>query len=653
MTREEAKQYILEHAEDYLKPDKSGKGFCCPICGSGGGAHGTGITENPKSRGHFTCWAGCFENSDIIDIIGAKYGLDDYNAKLQQACEEFGIFIDETQESWPSVQSKSGTQAPVTAQGSFAPSEEFFRRANANLGRTNYRRGISLETLNKFCVGYVEQWKHPSVTNPNVLYSPRLIIPNDDGGYLARDTRANLTKTQAEFSKQKVRPIGLFNSVALSQSAEPVYITEAELDALSIIDAGGQAIALSSTANVKKLLEVVKEKPPTQPLIISLDNDEAGRKAGDTLSAGLSELNIFSYRHKLPEGYKDTNEFLLSDREAFCKWVRVGKTPISERESVAFRLNDFMATVRRNRDCPPFPTGFDNLDNILDGGLYTGLISIGANSSAGKTTICLEIADNIARAGYGVLIFSLEMSANELIAKSLSRQSLILDMEKYGTTSHAMTTRKILRGIYNDTEKELLKKAIEDYSEWGKHINISEGIGNIGVQAITAKVQEYMQAHEGCPPVVVIDYMQLLAPFDVRMTDKQNIDKAVLELKRLSRDFQIPVIAISSFNRESYSAPVSMASFKESGAIEYSSDILIGLQYHGWDYVKNEKDSDRKYRLDALRNEIEQAVENGSPIEIQVKILKHRNGRRTKKGGLKFEFFPRFNYFRPCGEYQE
>ena len=440
MNREEARSYILEHAKDYLKPDKSGKGYMCPICGSGGGAHGTGITENPKSRGHFTCWAGCFENADIIDIIGVKYLIDDYNGKLQRACEEFGIFIDDTPESWPSVQQKSNTPAP----DSFAPSEEFFRRANANLGRTNYHRGISLETLNKFHVGYVEQWKHPkNATDDRVLCSPRLIIPNDDGGYLARDTRGNLTARQTEFSKMKVSPTGLFNSAVLSRSVEPIFVVEAELDALSIIDCGGQAVALCSTANVKKLLELMKEKLPTQPLIISLDNDEAGLKAAETLSAGLSELNIFSYRHKVPEGYKDANEFLLSDREAFCKWVSVGKTPISERESVAFRLNDFLETVRRNREGQAIPTGFDNLDKILDGGLYPGLYCVGANSSLGKTTICMQMADNIAQAGYGVLVFSLEMSSTELIAKSLSRQSLILDMEKYGSTSHAKTTRGV------------------------------------------------------------------------------------------------------------------------------------------------------------------------------------------------------------------
>ena len=51
----------------------------------------------------------------------------------------------------------------------------------------------------------------------------------------------------------------------------------------------------------------------------------------------------------------------------------------------------------------------------------------------------------------------------------------------------------------------------------------------------------------GTNPVVIIDYLQILAPTDIRATDKQNTDKAVLELKRISRDYSVPIIGISSF----------------------------------------------------------------------------------------------------------
>lgn len=92
MNREEARQYIIERGKDHLTPDKSGKGFICPICGSGSGRKGTGITT--KDGVHFTCWAGCFTNADIIDIIGLETGATDYNSKLEAAAAEYNITIE-------------------------------------------------------------------------------------------------------------------------------------------------------------------------------------------------------------------------------------------------------------------------------------------------------------------------------------------------------------------------------------------------------------------------------------------------------------------------------------------------------------------------------------------------------------------------------
>ena len=90
MTREQAKEYILEHATEYLKPDGSGKGYICPVCGSGGGRHGTGLQLGANKR-TFTCFAGgCINGTsggDIFDVIGAEYGLTDYNDKLMKAAE--------------------------------------------------------------------------------------------------------------------------------------------------------------------------------------------------------------------------------------------------------------------------------------------------------------------------------------------------------------------------------------------------------------------------------------------------------------------------------------------------------------------------------------------------------------------------------------
>ena len=93
--REVLERYIREHATEYFKHDKSGKGYVCPICGSGTGENGTGITENPKSKGHFTCWGGdCFKNADIFEIIGKQFSLMDFNEIFHKACELFGVAVD-------------------------------------------------------------------------------------------------------------------------------------------------------------------------------------------------------------------------------------------------------------------------------------------------------------------------------------------------------------------------------------------------------------------------------------------------------------------------------------------------------------------------------------------------------------------------------
>jgi len=102
------------------------------------------------------------------------------------------------------------------------------------------------------------------------------------------------------------------------------------------------------------------------------------------------------------------------------------------------------------------------------------------------------------------------------------------------------------------------------------------------------------------------------------------------------------VIGISSFNRDNYTAPVNLASFKESGAIEYSSDVLIGLQYEGMDYKEGEADKAREKRIRELMKTAQAAAKDGKAQSLEIKILKNRNG---SKGSSKIYYYPMFNYF--------
>ena len=649
MTREEAQEYIREHATEYFSRDKSGKGYICPICGSGSGRKGTGITENPKRTGHFSCWRGCFSNADIFEIIGRVNNITDFNEIFNRACSDFGVFVD----GGISFTNKPKPKATPTlsADDDSVNFKDFYEEARKHLTETEYHRGISLETLRAYFVGYVPAWTPPK--HPNVPPTPRLIIPTNWDGYLARDTRADIPESQKEYAKQHTGKKGIWNKKAIATSQQPIFVVEGEFDALSIIDAGGMAVALCSANLAGKFLDIVTQTKPKLGFILSLDNDTAGQTAEMKISEELKKLEIPYCVHRLPAQYKDANEFFTANRTAFEEWCEQGFSAFRgvlresesqereefESESVYADLGNFLQKLKQSREGLAIPTGFPQLDTLLDGGLYPGLYFIGAVSSLGKTSLTLQIADNIAKSGRGVLFFSLEMARSELIAKSLSRltRQLCGDNPKL-----AKTTRGILRANFNPAEQRIFARAVEEYSGYASNLFISEGVGDIGVGEIREKLDRFMHFNEGIPPVIVIDYAQILAPANEKYTDKQNTDKNVLELKRISRDYQIPVFAISSFNRENYTEPVNMASFKESGAVEYSSDCLIGLQYAGFDYLKNEKEGDHKRRVRERLDEISALAKQGVPIDVECKILKNRNGAKDK---INFRFYPMFNLF--------
>jgi replicative DNA helicase len=652
--REQLKGYLRNYVESVTQKSKGANLYVCPLCGSGTGKNGTGAfsIKNGTSWKCFSCNAG----GDIFDLYGAINGTTDYNEQLRGLSEMYGIQVasyrSTAQEDFSpeyqnhakseqythnSIHTSVYTQADPPQQTDYT---DFFLQAHKAVEQTDYwkRRGLSKETVDRFKLGYVAEWRHPKA--PKAPTSPRLIIPTSPYSYLARDTRDQIPEEQRAYSKSKVGAIHIFNSRALREANKPVFIVEGELDALSIIEVGGEAVALGTTTKVKALVELLKAQKPAHPLIIALDNDTAGEKATQELIEGLKGLNIPYYRLNPAGEYKDANEALQKNREALSIAVAEAEHIQEEAEqaqreeylknSTANYLQNFIDGIADSVDTPYIPTGFKKLDSVLDGGLYEGLYIVGAISSLGKTTLITQITDQIAQSGQDVLIFSLEMARSELIAKSISRHTLQSVLATGGDIRNAKTTRGITTGKryigYSPMERDLINSSIIAYSKYAEHIYIIEGIGDIGAEQIRKTVAKHI-LYTGNTPVVVIDYVQILAPYNERATDKQNTDKAVMELKRISRDYKTPVIGISSFNRANYKEAVTMEAFKESGAIEYSSDILIGLQLKG--AGKKDFDANEAKRKD--------------PREIELVILKNRNGRIGDS--LSFNFYPLFNYF--------
>ena len=654
MDRQTAKEEIKGREPDFLEKAKhkvnGHTSYICPCCGNGGGSSGDGIALDPHSprAKRYKCFV-CGLSEDIIGLWKLHKGITEDREAFTTLYDYYGLQVDSNptarEDFKPEYQKQAKNEQYThnsihTATEGASNNIAYYKACMEQVGKTEYfkKRGLSEAVVAKYMLGFDASY----TKGTGGKKWEAVIIPTGTTSYVARNT-----DPQAE-KKDRYRKNGasqLYLKKTLTEASSPIFIVEGELDALSIIEAGGEAVGLGSTANYRQLVSFLKDHKPAQPIILALDNDEDGEKTTQTLATELTGLSIPFYRHNPYGEAKDANGALTANRKAFIEAIRraVEEAKSMEEEeleaqkeeyfktSTSSHLQSFIDGIADSVNTPYIPTGFKNFDSVLDGGLYEGLYILGAISSLGKTTLALQIADQIAEAGEDVLIFSLEMARSELMAKSISRLTLLDVLQNNGNIQDAKTTREITTGsrykYYSKTEQELIQRAITAYSSYAKNIYIHEGIGNIGTEQIREAIAKHI-LFTGKKPVVFIDYVQILAPADIRATDKQNTDKAVLELKRISRDYKISVIGISSVNRASYNTPATMEMLKESGSLEYGSDCVLGLQLKG----VGKKDFDVN------------AAKNKNPREIELIILKNRNG--ATGGKFSFEYYPMFNYFK-------
>ena len=311
---------------------------------------------------------------------------------------------------------------------------------------------------------------------------------------------------------------------------------------------------------------------------------------------------------------------------------------------------------------PPkvIPTEFPQFNHFLKGGLRPGLIGFGAISSLGKTTYMMQVVDFAAASGRDVLIFTLEMTRKELVAKSISRLTVTLHNEFYhknGDFPHGTTATDILdnrcRYFGDYTEQDFKMKiyfdALKRFRESiAPNRFIAEPIARCSFSNIESEINTFLTKRQSqieekgkpfFPPIIAVDYLQTIAPDDKKKDIRQHIDEVVLNLKILSKKLQTPIFVISSFNRFMYNKEVSYESFKESGGIEYTADCLLGFNpiciNEGNKRIRP-GDSKYSYNLAKSRN----------PRIVELVILKNRYGETTGENGIFYEYFPAFNFFR-------
>lgn len=293
--------------------------------------------------------------------------------------------------------------------------------------------------------------------------------------------------------------------------------------------------------------------------------------------------------------------------------------------------NNLKGDLERFQSFKDRKTGFSNIDEITS--LYPGLYVIGAISSLGKTTFAHQLGDQLAKRGDYVLYFSLEQTRFEIVTKGISRITAQNDFKT------AVSAIDIRRGNITDAVKE----AIKSYTSFAEREIVIECSFDTTINTITDTVRNYIK-RTGIKPVVIVDYLQIIRPVDPRQNTKDVVDGHVRALKKLQTDNDLVLVVISSLNRQNYLTPVDFESFKESGGIEYTADVIWGLQLE----IMNDDLFDKKEQLKTKRKKVKEAkLEN--PRKIELVCLKNRYGRSSYVCG--FDYYPRFDFFKPASDF--
>jgi replicative DNA helicase len=251
------------------------------------------------------------------------------------------------------------------------------------------------------------------------------------------------------------------------------------------------------------------------------------------------------------------------------------------------------------------PTRYSDLDEILDG-LHPGELTIlAARPSMGKTSLALNIADNVAGHDHGVLIFSCEM-AKEQIAQNMLCANARID-------AHRMR-----QGNLNEDDWQDLPRAADRLSKSPIFIDDTPGLS---ANALRAKARRILARHK--VDLIVVDYLQLLTLGRRSENRQMEITYLSQALKHLAREMKVPILALSQLNRsvdQRVDKRPLMSDLRESGSIEQDADVVLFL----------------------YRDEYYNGTTQDNQNKAEINVAKQRNG---PTGKVNLLFFPQFMRF--------
>ena len=315
----EIKKHGKELAEYYLDHSRDGN-FICPICGNGSGESGTGIFFND---GNAFC-----HNHGYIDIISAiqeKYQIN-FPMAVKNCADALGLPVEYDSEDYrPQKKSRQESVSPIHPIVKPKPNEEkpqqdltdYYSKCHQNISDSKAqaylkKRGLDdKDLIDYFNLGYDKDCNC-------------LVIPHDKYFCTRRylNTWTDENGREHRYKYITGSKVSLFNVDALKN--EIVFITEGAINAMSIIKAGGNALALGGSGNGRLLVGEFQKIDSQPAIILLLDEDKAGQEKADKILQSLYNLKILVVKSHLPidsESNQDVNDLLRSDGEALKKFV--------------------------------------------------------------------------------------------------------------------------------------------------------------------------------------------------------------------------------------------------------------------------------------------------------------------------------------------
>jgi replicative DNA helicase len=289
----------------------------------------------------------------------------------------------------------------------------------------------------------------------------------------------------------------------------------------------------------------------------------------------------------------------IDDLQTQCR--RAGKTRWEMPEAV-----EALLAANDDRDkC--IPTGLSDLDRMMSGGARMGeLIIVGGRPSMGKSTFDLALVRRAARAGYGVLLFSLEMSAHDCMLRMATDAGWSHDNPVSYSAARA--------GKLNDRQRHAFEQGGRSLTELLILIEERSGLTLSDIGAGTRRAAEYFDRRCKRLGMVVIDHLGFMRPTNRYKGNKvHEVAEITAGLQRLAKSEQIVVLGVQQLNRavegRDNKRPT-LVDLRDSGSIEQDADVVM-FAYRSAYYLERTKGADdaaeakRVSKLQASRNDLE------------------------------------------------